>query len=162
MLSYRDSDFRRLLSVLEGKVPDRVPYLDFLFSRPILEDVLGRPVGYQVTERADGSTKIVVEPRDYVDFLHAIGQDLAGFLILAPDDYILGGRKIIKAIDVVNTWEEFRGVERPSIDSFWPEYEERFHAMSAHAKECNVGVTILTGALFQDAHQLIGFENFML
>jgi hypothetical protein len=162
MLHYRDSNLQRLLSVLEGTVPDRVPYLDFLFSRAILENVLARPVGYEVTERADGSTKIVVDPHDYVDFLHAIGQDLAGFLVLAPDDYRCEGTTITKAIDFVETWDAFRRVERPSVDTFWPEYADRFHAMAWHANECNMGVTILTGAFFQDAHQLIGFENFML
>jgi hypothetical protein len=161
MLRYGDSNSSRLIDVLEGRIPDRIPYLDFLFSKQVMEYTLGREVDQRVVLRADQSTKVDVDSRDFIEFLSAIGQDLAGFLILAPDQYRINGREVTKCLDLVPTREQFSGIEYPDFEAFISEYRQRFDSLAQFAPAANIGLTMLTGAVFQDTHQLMGFENCM-
>ncbi|MCL4377424.1 MAG: hypothetical protein M1409_03410 [Actinobacteria bacterium] len=163
MKNYYDSDIQRLLKVLEGKIPDRIPYCDFLFSKEIIEDVLERKVGYEVIYRSDRSTKIIVDAKDFIDFYYAIGQDLAGFLILSPDSYYFDGiGEIFKADGKIKNHDIFKKIIYPDFNKYIEEYKKRFLELNILAKDKNMGVTILTGAIFQDTHQLIGFDDFMM
>ncbi len=162
MLNYNDSNIDRLIDVIDGKIPDRVPYLDFMFSQKIIESVLGREIGYKITNRADHSTKIDIDSKDFIDFLYSIGQDLAGFLILAPDEYFLSdGHEIIKSIDLVENEKVFEKIQYPDFDVFLNQYKNRFESIIKYCGNFNIGATMLTGAFFQDTHQLVGFDNLM-
>ena len=163
MLDYNDSDITRLIKVLEGKIPDRIPYCDFLFSREIIESILEREVGYELIYRSDHSTKVIVDSKDFIDFYFAIGQDLAGFLVLSPDSYDFEGfGEVLKADGKIKNHDIFKKVRYPDFNSFIREYKNIFLELYNFAKDKNIGVTILTGAIFQDTHQLIGFEDFMI
>ena len=162
MQRFNDSDINRLLKVLDGRIPDRIPYLDFLFSKKIMQNTLGRNIDYKVTTRADSSTKIDIDSKDFIDFIYSIGQDLAGFLILAPDTYSLkDGGKITKCIDIIDKIELYKKIEYPVFKDFILEYQERYESMEKESRRLNIGLTMLTGAIFQDSHQLMGFDNLM-
>jgi len=150
------------MEVLEGKIPDRIPYCDFLFSKQIIEDILGRNIGYETIYRSDHSTKVIVDSKDFIDFYYAIGQDLAGFLVLSPDEYCFEGiGKIYKAESKVKNHDIFKKIIYPDFGVFIDEYRKRFFELNDLARLKKIGVTVLNGGFFQDSHQFIGFTDFM-
>ncbi|UCC85885.1 MAG: substrate-binding domain-containing protein [Anaerolineales bacterium] len=68
------SDANRLLMALQHQEADRVPHLEFwITSKPVYEYVLGRKLGYEITNPWIDSQSIT--PEDHVEFALRLGTD---------------------------------------------------------------------------------------
>jgi len=163
LIKFNDSNIDRFLNVLKGEIPDRIPYFDFWFSKKIISAVLEKELVAEETNENNMIYPDLISINDYIDFIYAIGQDLTGFLLLSPDNYKLkGGEEIIKNVDIISNQEKFKKIEFPNLDNYIKEHKNRYEKMYLKAKKLNIGLTIPTGVIFQDSHQLIGFNNFMI
>lgn len=73
MVNNKITPRKRLLTVLDGKIPDRIPRLDFFYSRPLFNEVLNMkikdytdPDSYKLVKhlRYDATTLTTTEQED--------------------------------------------------------------------------------------------------
>jgi uroporphyrinogen decarboxylase len=90
----------RFFTVLEHKIPDRVPIFDFLFSRPLYKEVLGREVNYY-------------NDVDYFLLAEALDFDATLLTIGMPEDYIA---KRLSEDTFIDEW----GTVWKTVKNAWP------------------------------------------
>ncbi len=171
MLQYNDSDSSRLIEVLEGKIPDRIPYMDFTYSREITEKILGRKIEleHQKVIFENGiADEYGVNKNDTIDLCYAIGQDVVNHTVWSPEEVwspegllAENGKIISRAPGKIKNLKDFKKIEFTDPSEFDKKYKNDFLNTLNYASKYNIGTILITGPFFQDTHMLMGWENFM-
>jgi len=175
VINYNDSDISRLVSTLEGKIPDRVPFLEPCFSKKIIEHVLGRPIECEKVQGVE-LCLIPVEnydpgfARDILEFTYKIGQDALILFMFSPGQYYLNDGSVVyknvfqsQAESFVEDRKTFKKILYPDYNKFISSYKNVYESVENNANSISrdLGVFIITGAFFQDSHEVLGFNNLM-
>ena len=166
MCNYNDSNLLRLLKVLEGSIPDRIPYMDFSYSKQIVEKILCREIkqNYKkiILEKGTLDDYYELEKKDIIDFCYAIGQDVINYSVWSPENFYLETGEILdRGINKINDFKLFKKISFPDPSEFDEKYKTDFLDIVEYSSKYNMGVILLTGPFFQDTHGLMGWENFM-
>ncbi len=130
----------RVLTVLNHRIPDRVPCYEVLVDPPMVEYVLGIP----------GKNSSMLDPREIVDLYCRLGLDcvIAGLRFFRPTDQIAGGRPDPQSLKPPDPAEQDRYLERCA------RIAEYAHAEGLAAAAYNHGTLDVV-------YESMGFENFM-
>ncbi len=161
----------RFLAALRGEPTDRVPQFEVLIEDQHVEKLLGRKAGNTLgvggdpakgAAAAEGTRPMY--PKDYVEICRIIGQDaIVVEAIWTPIKRRLSDGRLAPITDrSVRTREDLRSV-------VWPgevELEERLQYIReyvAAAREANLAVVFLCGAVFQTLYEfVIGMSDCMV
>jgi len=145
----------RMAAVLRHELPDRVPNFEVLVENPTMRYVLGREI-------PQSNTYSNIDPRDYLDFVRRVGQDVIGMCFSCSPF-----RELDDQGNLCNL--SFR-IERRSdlerITMLGPEYlDDRFALLDRYVSAIEgteVGLFVTMADFFTDTYTyLFGFENFM-
>ena len=161
-------DKNRLIAVLKGEMPDRVPNFEVLYEERNVNAILGRNVGTTMSASRGASDKdaFVPPPMDVNDFLEILdftGQDtLVQESLWAPMKYRDEKGNLHEIADgYVKSWEDFEKIVLPDWELDFEPRKRYLEEYVKAVKGTNVGVTYLTGTFFQYCYQfLIGFQDF--
>jgi uroporphyrinogen decarboxylase len=153
--SHRQPDKRRLLAVFNRELPDRVPNYEVLVDNPTLSTIMGRQI-------AGGHTLANIDPRDYMEFVTKIGQDVVGMCFYDHPWRCYDADGSAKPLD-------FRITSRADLDrafvSSLDHLEERFALLDRYVQAVegtDIGLFVLLGSFLTDTYtRVFGFENFM-
>ena len=155
MTDHRQPNKHRLTAVFNHELPDRVPNFEVLVENPTLRHILGRDV-------PGGHTLANIDPKDYIEFVGHIGQDVIGLCFYdnpfryrddqgraRPLDFRIRSRADLERVFVANLDHQARNFQ----------LLERYVEAVAGTE---IGLFVLLGAFFTSAYDSIfGFENFM-
>ncbi|MHB8963422.1 MAG: uroporphyrinogen decarboxylase family protein [Saccharofermentanales bacterium] len=130
----------RVLSVLNHKIPDRVPCYEVLIDPPMVEYILG----------IQDKNSSMLSPREMVDLYCRLGLDcvIAGLRFFRPTDQIAGGRPDPASLKAPSRDEQEAYLERCA------RIAEIAHAEGIAAAAYNHGTLDVV-------YEGMGFENFM-
>jgi len=159
-MNYNDSNFNRLLSAFNLKMPDRVPILEFWpQSKKVMEYIIERPLGYEIQTAARGEV-YSVRIEDALKFAQRIGMDAIGA------DFVWWPGQIFKRSENGNEhyvdgrikgWKDIKLLEQPDDIS---KQLERFENYLEEAKGTGVGIYPRLNAFFNPVYLAVGITDF--
>jgi len=131
----------RVMTVLNHKIPDRVPVYEVLIDPPVVEAMIG----------VSGKNTAMLEPRQLVDLYCRIGLDcvIASLKFFRPTAFVDGGKPALDSIPRPTAAERDQWLERCA------RVAELAHAEGLAAAAYNHGA-------FDVVYESLGFMNFML
>lgn len=150
-----NSDKHRILDVLTGKKPDRVPNFEVLVDDPTLTYIMGREI-------RGAHTLDNIPADDYIEFARRVGQDAVGMCFYDNPFRTLGE-------DGAPRRRDFRITGRSDLERLLPanmdHLQKQFLQLEeyrAKTRDTELALFALTGAFFTDAYDSVfGFDNFM-
>lgn len=173
MMTYKNSDKNRFLSVINGEIPDRVPNFEIFIERNVTSYILGR--------KTKGTFELPpIDPFDYIKIVKKIGQDFIGInfygypylpynetgnsvsLSKLSKEKTATGPFIKDCKNEADIKKTYIGPDKTfdlHINYLKPYLENYIRAV----KDSPIGLFAITGMIFQAIYQFtLGFENFML
>jgi len=160
-------DKKRILAVLNGETPDRIPYFDVLIESNHVERMLGKfcgdTLGIDAELVKDGINKDPMDPSDYIDICKYTGQDvILCEAMLVPFKKNVGGKTILVKDKSITSREKLSKLIKP-LDADVKERLKHVRDYVNAVKGTNIGVTVKVGALLSSIYNYVtGFENFMI
>ncbi|MBC7287377.1 MAG: hypothetical protein H5T86_04890 [Armatimonadetes bacterium] len=142
-----DGTEQRLITVLDGGIPDRVPYWEYWCNSPTVQRaVLGRPVETL---------------RDSFEFCLRTGQDVVGVGFGWRPGCVYGTASdgSYHYLDgSIRTWEDVRSLEPPDVSADLARLEE----MLEIAADSTLGVYAMVSSIFDGTYLAMGLETFSI
>jgi uroporphyrinogen decarboxylase len=145
----------RMTAVLRHELPDRVPNFEVLVDNPTLRYVMGREV-------AGGHTYANIDPRDYIEFVTRIGQDVVGMSFqFSPFREVDAQGQLVDLSFQFRSRNDLDRVKIVGVEALADQFALLDRYVSA-LEGTNIGLFVTMAAFFTDTYtSLFGFENFM-
>jgi uroporphyrinogen-III decarboxylase len=158
----------RLLTVMQGGIPDRVPHYEILTESRNVKYFLGRDLGSTMAASRGASEDVFVappiDPEDYIELCYKTSQDAMTLEALwTPFKYEDEKGKLHIINDGrINSLKDLEKVIRPSLKLDIEPRREITRNYVRAAKGTGVGVTSIMGAFFQACYYfLCDFNEFL-
>jgi len=162
-------DLDRLIAVLNGEMPDRIPNFEILLEDRNVTALLGRNIGSTMGASRGASESAFVtppiDPKDFIELCYLIGQDaLCLEALWAPCKY-RDEKGDLHAIEAghIDTWEKFEKIIWPDWEyDYGPKLKDVKWYVDA-VKDTPLGVVMMTGTFFQYCYQFLNcFDEFCI
>ena len=153
-----ESNFERLKASYNGKVLDRVPYLEYwVFNQQVLENVLGKNI-----PPIDGIYACPITPEDNIEFARRIGMDAVVLdFIWRPNNIIRessdGSPNYVDGS--IKSWKDLKNLEKPPSLNY---LKERLNKYIELLKGTKLGLVHTFTGILDPAYLSMGLEHFML
>ncbi len=152
------SDFKRLKASYEGKVLDRVPYLEYwVFNQSVLESILEKKIS-----PIKGMYACPLTPEDNIEFATRIGMDAVVIdFIWRPNNIMKESSKgTLNYVDgSIKNWDDLSSLEKPPGLSFLKERLDKYIEL---IKDTKLGLIHTFTGVFDPSYLSMGLEHFML
>jgi len=161
-INFYDSEFNRLLDTFKLKKTDRVPILEFWpQSQEIIEYVIGRSLGYNISSAAGGETGSV-KIDDALEFAGRIGMDAIGADFVWWPGQIFkhskdGQRHYVDGI--IKSWKDL-----DILKKYKDETDRQFQIFDEYFKKAQgtgIGVYPRMNAFFNPTYLAVGMTDFL-
>jgi uroporphyrinogen decarboxylase len=162
-------DINRLITTLNGGIPDRVPNFEILIEARNTEALLGRAVGNTLGSARGATDESYIappmNPKDYLELVQIIGQDAIGLEALWAPFKTKDHKGDLHIVNdgSVKSWGDFEKLILPTWELDFEPRKKYIEEYVVAAKGTGVGVVMMTGAFLQSCYEyLFGFNNFCI
>ncbi|MFH1738692.1 MAG: uroporphyrinogen decarboxylase family protein [bacterium] len=167
--SLREPNIERLLTTLQGGIPDRVPHYEILIESRNVRHLLGKDVGSTMASSRGISDSAFftppMDPEDYLDICRRTCQDTMTLEALwTPLKYKGESGELRVVTDGrLTDWESLDKAIKPDWELDLQPRREVIRRYIKAAEGTNIGVTLVLGAVFQCCYYfLCKFDEFLL